>query len=115
MTREEAIKQLLDAEHCLAGHGDLWDEDMEAFEMAIKALQAESCEDAVSRKAINELFNSEIKMYEGRIEARKGSNYHDETERIKEFRSRIANIQHWQYKIKDLPPVKPTQRFLIRR
>jgi hypothetical protein len=42
MTREEAIKQLSDAEHCLAGHGDLWDVDMEAFDMAIKALKQDS-------------------------------------------------------------------------
>ena len=49
MTNEEAIKQLLDAEHCLAGHGDLWDVDMEAFEAAIKALKQQSCEDCISR------------------------------------------------------------------
>lgn len=78
----------------------------------IKALEQESCEDAVSRKAVNELFDSEIKMYEERIETRKGSNYHDETERIKEFRSRVANAEYWQDKIRALPPVKPTQRWI---
>ena len=45
MTNEEAIKQLLDAEHCLAGHGDLWDVDMEAFDMAIKALEQQESGD----------------------------------------------------------------------
>jgi hypothetical protein len=47
MTREEAIKQLSDAEHCLAGHGDLWDVDMEAFDMAIKALKQNSILDKI--------------------------------------------------------------------
>lgn len=70
------------------------------------------CEDAVSRQTVNELFNNEIKMYEERIETRKGSNYHDETERIKEFRSRIANAEYWQDKIKALPPVTPVQRWI---
>ena len=87
------------------------EEGYKYFQQAIKALQAEPCEDAVSRKAINELFNSEIKMYAERIEARKGSNYHDETERIKEFRSRIANAEYWQDKIKALPSATPTQRW----
>ena len=65
------------------------------------------CEDCVSREAVNELFDSEIKVYEERIETRKGSNYHDEAERIKEFRSRIANAEYWQDKIKELPSVVP--------
>lgn len=54
MTNEEAIKQLLDAEHCLAGHGDLWDVDMEAFEMAIKALKQNNTLDKI-RAEIEEL------------------------------------------------------------
>ena len=79
----------------------------EFFAEVADTLEQEPCEDAVSKQVINELFNSEIKMYEERIETRKGANYHDETERIKEFRCRIANAEYWQYKIKDLPPVTP--------
>jgi hypothetical protein len=70
----------------------------------------EPSKDAINRQAINELFNSEIKMYEKRIESRKGSNYHDETERIREFRSRIANAEYWNDKIKSLPPAMPTRK-----
>lgn len=84
----------------------------EAFDMAIKTLEQEPCEDAVSRKAVNELFDSEIKMYKERIETRKGSNYHDETERIKEFRSRVANAEYWQNKIKALSPVTAAQKWI---
>lgn len=82
----------------------------EITELAINGLEKEPCEDCVSRKAVNELFNSEIKMYDRRIEKRKGSNYHDEIEQIKEFRCHIANAEYWQDKIKRLPPVTPTRK-----
>jgi hypothetical protein len=76
------------------------------------SVNLELSKDAISRQTVNELFNSEIKMYEKRIESRKGSNYHDETERIREFRSRIANAEYWNDKIKSLPPATPTQRWI---
>lgn len=104
MTKEQAIKAI--KEHCY--FANLVPIAKEALDMAIKALEQQPSEDCVSRQAVNELFDNEIKMYEERIETRKGSNYHDETERIKEFRSRIANVEHWQNKIKSLPPVTPT-------
>ncbi len=84
----------------------------EILDLAIHALEQQPSEDCVSRQAVNELFDNEIKMYEERIETRKGSNYHDETKTIKEFRSRIANAEYWQEKIKALPPITPTQRWI---
>lgn len=112
MTNEEAIK-ILRANVMVAcdtsdkvGYDTPLNKAIEqALEMAIKALEQEPCEYCVRIQTVNELFDSEIKMYKERIETRKGSNYHDETERIKEFRSRIANAEYWQNKIKALLPV----------
>lgn len=85
----------------------------EFIKKSIELLKQEPCGDCVNRKSVNELFDSEIKMYKERIEIRKGSCYHDETERIREFRSRIANAEYWQNKIKDLPPVTSTQNWIL--
>lgn len=51
MTREEAIKILMDGElnPCV-------DEDREACDMAIKALKQEPCEDSISRQAVMNCF-----------------------------------------------------------
>lgn len=105
MTSEEAILCLKGIKNL--GHDIFTEQEdfLECLDMAIKALEQEPCNDFVSRQAVNELFDSEIKMYKERIETRKGSNYHDETERINEFRSRIANAEYWKNKIKSLPPV----------
>ena len=112
MTEEQAIKGLKENLCSLCAYGS---QNMDSCDIRecdnrdyIKALERQSGEDCVSRQEINELFDSEIKMYEERIETRKGSNYHDETERIKEFRSHIANAEYWQNKIKALPPVTLT-------
>jgi Zn finger protein HypA/HybF involved in hydrogenase expression len=64
MTREEAIKQLSDAEHCLAGHGDLWDVDMEAFDMAIKALKQNSILDKIKAEIEQIEINGHIRDVE---------------------------------------------------
>lgn len=103
MTREEII------EFCEM-KSQLEPENEDVFNYIIEVLRKEPCEDCVSRQSVNELFDSEIKMYKERIETRKGSNYHDETERIKEFRSRIANAEYWQNKIKALPSVTPARK-----
>lgn len=51
MTNEEAILHMtLRREELKLSVGDL-DEDIEAFDMVIKALEQESCEDAISRQA----------------------------------------------------------------
>lgn len=106
MTREEII------DFCeMKSQAEPENEDI--FNYIIKVLEKEHGEDCLSRQAAIELFDSEIKMYKERIETRKGSNYHDETERIKEFRSRIANAEYWQNKIKTLPPVTSTQKWIL--
>lgn len=117
MTNEEAIR-ILKANVMVAcdtsdkvGYDTPLNKAIEqALEMAIKALEQEPCKDYVRIQTVNELFDSEIKMYKERIETRKGSNYHDETERIKEFQSRIANAEYWQNKIKALPPLRPIHK-----
>lgn len=57
MTRKEAIAFFRDMNECTYGN-------LEAVEMAIKALEQEPCEDAVSRQAVLDLINSDWK-YEG--------------------------------------------------
>jgi ribosomal protein S27AE len=60
MTNEEAIKELRDASDNEVRYGDTdnhYDEVMkrvEAFDMAIKALEQQPCEDAISRQAVKE-------------------------------------------------------------
>lgn len=110
MTREE-LEYGMCACSCMYQDGKTYYEENTLIEcLEDIGLLKEPCEDAVSRQAVNELFNSEIKMYEKRIEIRKGSNYYDETERIREFSCRIANAEHWQDKIKELPSVTPTRK-----
>lgn len=50
MTKEEAIKILKEIEY--PANGDNWEYREMAFDMAIKALSAEPCEDAISRQAV---------------------------------------------------------------
>ena len=52
MTREEAINQLQDAKD---GYKEYLTD--EALNMAIKALEQEPCDDAISRQAVNEIIN----------------------------------------------------------
>ena len=62
MTREEAkniISQMIKDEE-----GFLSDNTVEAHKMAIKALEQEPCEDAISRQAVLDLVNADWK-YEG--------------------------------------------------
>jgi hypothetical protein len=92
MTREESIKQLLDAEHCLAGHGDLWADDMEAFEMAIKALRQEPCEDCVSRKKLDKA------LYE---------HFHEEDSPNNITEVRLGAVRNF---VKNFPSVTPTRK-----
>lgn len=52
MTREEAIEILRERDKNMEY---VTDNDSEAFKMAIKALEQEPCEDAISRQAVNKL------------------------------------------------------------
>lgn len=54
MTKEEAVKILKEIEY--PANGDNWEEREKAFDMAIKALSAEPCEDCISRQAVMNLM-----------------------------------------------------------
>ena len=62
MTIEEAIKELIDASHREAKYGDTNNHyyeimmRIEAFDMAIKALETQPCEDCISREAVIKIF-----------------------------------------------------------
>jgi hypothetical protein len=64
MTNEEAINELKEASDSEVRYGDIkhhHDEVMKrvvAFDMAIKALQAQSCEDCISRQAVHEMLEN---------------------------------------------------------
>ena len=66
MTREEAIQvlhhivQVADASDC--GIKEIDGIDEKAIDMAIKALEQEPCEDAISRQAVRHILNHEVKM-----------------------------------------------------
>jgi hypothetical protein len=95
MTNDEAIKELKDASDSEVRYGDTknhYDEVMrrvEAFDMAIKALEAQPCEDAISREAVDKYI---IKLMSGYL-------YEEERERLEEFSAYI-----WE-----LPSVTPTR------
>ena len=55
MTREEASKKLSELKESIEDYAGLNEEGQEMFRMAIEALKAEPCEDAVSRQAAIEL------------------------------------------------------------
>lgn len=65
MTNEEAIKVLREASDSEVRYGDTdnhYDEVMkrvEAFDMAIKALEQKPCEDCISREAVLEILEKE--------------------------------------------------------
>lgn len=74
MTNEEIITQLQDIKcHCQEMYeaeiknGDtsssIWGKDVEALDMAIKALEQESCDDCISRKAVKEMLTEEWTKY----------------------------------------------------
>ena len=54
MTREEAIIRLKEGEPFCEIYNPVWDE---ALDMAIKALEQEPCEDAISRQAVLDELN----------------------------------------------------------
>ena len=90
MTREEAIEILKQREccrECVVDIGDCNDCD-KAFEMAIKALEQEPCEDAVSRQAV--LDEKYL------IELEDGQSFY------------CINPED----VEALPPVTPTQRWI---
>jgi hypothetical protein len=67
MTNEEAINELKEASDSEVRYGDIkhhHDEVMKrvvAFDMAIKALEAQPCEDCISRQAVLDIIKFEYK------------------------------------------------------
>lgn len=62
MTNQEAIKTLKEADTCFCKHGAFKDchsrcKYKDALDMAIRALEQELCEDAISRQAVNTLID----------------------------------------------------------
>lgn len=93
MTNEEAIKELKDASDSEVRYGDTdhhYDEVMkrvEAFDLAIKALEQQPCEDCISRKAVDDYI---VKLMSGYL-------YEEERQRLEELTAFI-----WE-----LPSVRP--------
>lgn len=98
MTREEAIKELRDASDDEVRYGDTerhYKEVMkriEAFDMAIKALEQQPCDDCISRKDVIDIINFEDKWL---FDAK---SYNANTE--------IA-FSGFKSKVKAIPPVTP--------
>lgn len=69
MTNEEAINELKEASDSEVRYGDIkhhHDEVMKrvvAFDMAIKALEAQPCEDCISRQAVDEYITNLLSGY----------------------------------------------------
>ena len=68
MTREEAIVIMQNEQpHCGKGVVFTEEEKCEAFEMAIEALKAEPCENAIGREAVNSFINKRVNCLEERM------------------------------------------------
>ena len=85
MTREDYIKNLQSIIDDAEDMG-LYDEDVESLQVAIKALEQEPCEDAISRQMVLDINESHHGQMPNHI-----------------------NHQIWQ-EIKDLPPVRPQEQ-----
>lgn len=83
MTREEAIKGL----KVLAKDFSGYKPNKEMFNMAIKALEHEPCEDAVSREAVCKLIEDRYDFYEG-------AEYIGDKSRRDELSSLLADIKY---------------------
>lgn len=103
MTTEEITNQLKDIKcHCLEMYeaeiknGDssssIWGKDVEALDLAIKALEQQPCEDCISREAVNVLIDELARAIS------------DERCFISRGRSTATIMQD----ILDLPPVTPS-------
>lgn len=103
MTNKEAGEQLENLrEHCsdmlrhtFTDGEDIWGKDLEALDLAIKALDQEPCEDAISRKALFDMCKKEIDHI-----SKNWQNYHSPSEAKSGFAYIATNIY-------DLPPVNP--------
>lgn len=99
MTTEEAIKELREASDSEVRYGDTdnhYDEVMkriEAFDMAIKALEQKPCEDCINRKEVNVLVDELARAISD--------------ERC--FMSRGRSTANIMQDILDLPSVQPTR------
>lgn len=104
MTREEAVKRIKSLRTKIDEPTDtslgwlesfIYKGDVEALDMAIKALEQEPCEDAISRKAVLDIVRFEKKWL---FDARSNNADTDIA-----FGGIIATV-------KDLPPVTPTRK-----
>ena len=106
MTREEAIMVLKNEQpHC--GKKALFPEEKkyEAYDVAIKALEQEPCEDAISRADAEALFrNARGELHKSAI--RNEQNGHP----IKDLHTRDLMLLNAEQMIHLLPPVTPKQR-----
>ena len=90
MTREEAIRRMECCRNFLVNnYSDMGEPNVTAFNMAIKALEIEPCEDAISRQATIEAFQ----MFRGYEANRTNAEWVDRIETI----------------VKKLPPVNPQE------
>lgn len=64
MTREEAIRRIECCRNFLANnYSDMGEPNFTAFNMAIKALEQEPCDDVISRQAVNDAINDVLVKY----------------------------------------------------
>ena len=103
MTREEAIERGKEQLEIFGG------EHREFIELAIEVLKQEPCEDAISRKAVVDIFKCRVDMLERRIARRNGSNFYDQTEAIGIFQLKIDEANKYVELINNLPSVQPKE------
>lgn len=133
MTREEAKRRLLNIERCIPIHTREDVRDFEALEMAIKALERESCEDAISRQAVKDRLHVLVSEMEAIFSDIREKNVDDSVcglceydcdhgadgyanecpgfERDDCFKLKDEYRKEWE-SIKDLPSVKPEAEWI---
>ena len=93
MTIEEAIKELIDASHREAKYGDTNNHyyeimmRIEAFDMAIKALEQQPCEDCISREALLDKLEEPMNWTDSEAELQEQRDYEGFIELVKSMPS----------------------------